>query len=349
MNILLNRLRYQKYPVIVLILRSVLFFLILVPSSSYALNINQCKSKWVLTNVTPGMQFGDFTIESGTGTITLNGGAARTGGGTVSLVAAGSAVNSHQIQINNTKDPTCGQYGITIIWNIDPTTTPMVGAGTNITMNNVLVDIPGEAGTPFSIASMPYTFSPAVLPFVIEITSQMNTAFPQANGAYTSATYDIGVIQSGTNTAITGVADSFSITPLTLTPGVSMDFGQISSGTAGGTIILNETSGARSVSAGDADVVSNAVAGTPGAFTITGDVGMAFNVSYVDGVLTDASGGNPITIGAFTDTTATLILTGGVDSFSVGASLTLTGSQPAGNYSTSNPGGVPYSITVNYN
>ena len=128
-----------------------------------------------------------------------------------------------------------------------------------------------------------------------------------------------------------------------------MDFGQISSGSAGGTIILNETSGARSVGSGDADVVSNATAGTPGTFTIQGDIGLTFNVSYVNGMLTDPAGSNAMTISGFTDTTAAITLTGGADPFSVGATLTLSGSQPAGNYSTANPGGVPYSITVNYN
>lgn len=331
----------------ILISRLVISCVLAIPLNSYAaLNVNQCKSRWLLANITPGMQFGDFTIESGSGTITLNGSTARTGGGTVNLVSAGSAVNSHQIQIDNLKDVTCGQFGITIAWNLDPTATPMTGAGNNITMSNVLVDIPGEPGTPFTL---PYTFSPATVPFAIEITSQMNTAFPQINDVYTSAAYDIAVIQDGTSKSATGIADTFSITPLTLTPGVNMDFGQISSGSAGGTIILNETSGARSVGSGDADVVSDAAVGTPGTFTIQGDVGLAFSVSYTDGLLTDSAGGNTITVTGFTDTTAAITLTGGADPFSVGATLTLSGSHPAGNYSTANPGGIPYSITVNYN
>ena len=128
-----------------------------------------------------------------------------------------------------------------------------------------------------------------------------------------------------------------------------MDFGQIAAGSTGGTIILNETSGIRSVGSGDADIVNDAVVGTPGTFTITGDAGLTFNVSYTNGSLTDSTGGNVITISTFTDTTAAITLTGGADPFSVGATLTLSGSQPAGTYSTANPGGIPYSITVNYN
>lgn len=355
MNLLLNRKKHRKNPVNTLISRLVVSCILTISISSFAAppppSINVCKSRWTLTNITPGMQFGDFTVESGTGTIALNGGAARTSGGTVNLVSAGNAVNSHQISITNTKDPVvCATYGITIAWNVDPTATPMLGAGNDITMSNVLVDIPGETGSPFDLLSLPYSFVPASLPVVIEITSQMNTlSFPQLSGAYTSAVYDIGVIQGGTNASGTGIADTFSITPLTLAPGVNMDFGQISSGSAGGTIILNEISGARSVGSGDADVVSDAAVGTPGTFTIMGDVGLTFNISYTNGSLTNAAGGNAIPISSFTDTTAAITLTGGADPFSVGATLTLSGSHPAGNYSTANPGGVPYGITVNYN
>ena len=49
----------------------------------------------------------------------------------------------------------------------------------------------------------------------IEIISQMNTSFPQTNGLYTSVAYEIGLLQGGTNRTITGLAEAFSITPLT--------------------------------------------------------------------------------------------------------------------------------------
>jgi hypothetical protein len=351
---LLKRNKSRISPVSILFTSLKVLFLMIFSYCSFAgappPSIKQCKSKWVLTNITPGMQFGDFTIDSGSGTITLNGGAARTGGGLVNLVTAGSAVNSHQISITNRKDPeVCATYGITIDWNIDPTITPMTGNGNDITMSNVLVDIPGEPGTPFTVANLPYSFVPATLPVVIEITSQMNVAAPQINGVYTSAPYEIAVIQSAHVNRGTGIADTFAITPLTLTPGVNMDFGMVASGSTGGMIVLNEVSGARTVASGDADVVSNAASGTPGTFTIQGNAGLSFNVSYVDGTLTDPSGANAMTISNFTDTTATLTLTGGLDAFSVGATLQLNPYQPAGNYSTANPGGTPYSITVNYN
>lgn len=351
MTILHNRKKYQSHLANTLVSRLLAFCILTISLSSYAVPpVKNCKRDWSQVNITPGMQFGDFAIESGSGTITLNGGGARTSGGTVDLASAGSAVSSHQISITNTLDPDCAIYGISFEWQKDPTATPMkMVGGTDIPMSNVLLHIPGETGSPFTLPTPTLYLNPASLPITIEVTSQMATAFPQVGGAYASAPYRLQLIQDGRSARVSGRATSFSITPLTLTPGVNMDFGLISSGSAGGTIILNETSGARSVGSGDADVVSNAAAGTPGTFTIQGDIGLTFNVSYVNGVLTDPAGGNAMTISGFTDTTAAITLTGAADPFSVGATLTLSGSQPAGNYSTANPGGVPYSITVNYN
>ena len=318
--------------------------------NSYAApSLRQCRNNWTLTNITPGMQFGDFAIDSGSGTITLTGGSSRTAGGTVDLVSAGHAVNSHQISITNTRDPACAIYGIVLDFRRGPDRRPMTGPGTNIPMSNVLVYIPGESGSPFTLPTPTLYLDPTSLPITIEITAQMDTSFPQTGGLYRSRPYSIQLAQSNRRVRLSGRADTFAVTPLTLTPGTSMDFGQIASGTMGGSITLDAISGIRTTVSGDADVVSGAISGTPGTFTVQGDTGLSFNVSYGNGLLTDSSGGNGITISGFTDTTAAMTLTGGADSFSVGATLTLTGSQPPGNYSTANPGGSPYTITVNYN
>jgi hypothetical protein len=297
------------------------------------------------------MRFGDFAIGLGSGTITLNGGASRTASGTVDLVSAGSSVSSHQISITNTLDPDCATYGVILDWQRDPASRPLTGPGSSIPMSNVLVYVPGQAGSPFTLPTPVLYLDPLSLPVTIEATAQIDVNAPQTGGLYqSSASYRMRLTQGGVPTmGDQGSAETFAITPLTLIPGVAMDFGQISSGSTGGTITLNAVSGVRTAGSGDADVVSNAIAGTPGTFTIQGDAGLTFNVSYMNGLLTDSGGGNPITISGFTDTSAAVILTGGADALSVGATLTLSGSQPAGNYSTANPGGIPYSITVNYN
>lgn len=317
---------------------------------SYAVpSVWQCRNSWRLTNITPGMQFGDFAISSGSGTITLTGGSSRTAGGAVDLASAGHAVNSHQISITNTRDPACAIYGIVLEFRRGPESRPMTGPGSSIPMTNVLVYVPGESGSPFTLPTPTLYLDPTSLPVTIEITAQMDTAFPQTGGLYRSRQYSIQLTQRNRSVRSSGRADTFVITPLTLSPGLNMDFGQIASGSSGGAITLDATSGTRIVTSGNADVVSGGTPGTPGTFTIQGNTGLSFNVSYGNGLLTDASGGNGITISNFTDTTAAMILTGGADTFSVGATITLTGSQPAGSYSTANPGGSPYTITVNYN
>lgn len=352
MNALFNK-QMELLARAAILLVYLLFSILIISTNSYAappVSEATCKTRWTVTNLTTGMQFGDFTTESGSGTVTLTGGATRINGGGVELVNAGSAVSSHKIRIENSLGTiSCLAYNPQINWVTDPTNTNMINGASAITMDNVLVHIPGMPGTPFPIGSLPVTLTTdAVSPIDIEITARMNVTSLPIYGTYTtSLPYEIGVLQSGTNTTTTGSAETFAITALTLTPGAPMDFGQISSGSSGGTIILN-TSGVRSVGAGTADVVVDAATGTAGTFTIQGDAGLTFNVSYTDGVLTNTSGGNPLTLSGFTDTTG-FPLTGNPDSFSVGATLTFPGETPKGDYSTANPNGVPYKITVNYN
>ena len=94
-----------------------LVFFLLATLSEYAAaaTLKQCKKKWRLNNITTSMSFGTFSIEvpAAASTITLTGGGARTSTGSIDLVS-GSAINSHQLEINNTESFDCGVYGITI-------------------------------------------------------------------------------------------------------------------------------------------------------------------------------------------------------------------------------------------
>ena len=350
MNRFPDKQEYNKYTMNTMVSRLVILCILAMSLNCYAApppSPNTCKSRWTINNVTAGMYFGDFTIESGTGTIDLNAGSTRSGGGNIDLVNAGSAVSTHQIQISNSLGTAlCADFGVTI--SVVPTPALMSGAGNDIPISNVLVDIPGEPGTPFT---PPFTYTAvagAPENLMVEIISRMSASSPQSSGLYQSAGYAFSLTQSGTTTSVNGVVEALAITPLTLTSGVAMDFGEVASGLAGGTIVLN-TSGARSVGSGDVDIIGDSTSGVPGTFTVQGDAGLAFSISYANGALTDSGGGNSIIISSFTDTAAALTLTGNADPFSVGATLTLTGSQPEGNYSTANPGGVPYVVTVNYN
>lgn len=305
--------------------------------------IDNCDNRWRLDNITTGMSFGDFSVEGTPGTITLNAGSSRTGDSNIDLVSAGSPVNSHKITVSNRKSDTCGTFPLEFSWSTDPADRDMTGPDTAIDVHSAKLYIPsiGTYTLPTGIINLP------TLPVDIEIIANMTTSGTQTSGAYSSGNYRLVLTQNGVDKARRGSSDTFSINPMVLTPGVAMDFGQIASGSTGGALVM-DTAGARSVASGDADVVSNAVSGTAGTFTIQGDPGLTFSISYINGSLTDTLGGNAMTITGFTDTSAGLILSGGADPFSVGASLILNGAQSAGYYSTTNPGGVPYSITVNY-
>lgn len=326
--------------------RLLLVFFLLATLSEYAAaeTLKRCKTQWRLNNITTGMSFGTFSIEvpAAASTITLTGGGARTSTGSIDLVS-GSAINSHQIEINNRLSFDCGLHGITIDLPKHPDSMPMGGPGADIAISNTQVVISGEG-----LVTLPYTFYPPSVPLNMEITSTMTPSAGQLSGAYASRNYQITVEQDGRSGKKNGKSTTVAITPLTLTAGVAMNFGQVASGSTGGTLIM-DASGARSVGSGDADVVNDGAAGTAGTFFVVGDAGLAFSVTYVDGVLRNDLDASTMTIGSFTDTSAGLVLTGGSDPFSVGATLTLNGLQSKGNYSTANPGGTPYSVTVNYN
>ncbi|NOQ88084.1 MAG: hypothetical protein GQ550_04100, partial [Gammaproteobacteria bacterium] len=139
-----------------------------------------CKKRWTIANITTGMYFGDFTIESGSGTIDLNVGSTRSSGGNIDLVNAGSAVSTHQIQISNSLGiGVCAGFGSGVLISVIPKPALLSGAGNDIIINNVLVDIPGEPGTPFI---PPFFYSAAGNPpqnLVVEIISRMSASSPQ--------------------------------------------------------------------------------------------------------------------------------------------------------------------------
>jgi len=144
---------------------------------------------------------------------------------------------------------------------------------------------------------------------------------------------------------INGTATATVIAPLSIVEDTAMNFGSISGGPAIGTVIMDAAGGRTPT--GDAQIIA-ASAGTAGAFTITGESGQAYSISFTDGTLTDAGGANPMTVDTFTNNSAGS-LAAATESFSAGATLHLGVNQPAGAYSTANGGGSPYTITVNYN
>jgi len=139
--------------------------------------------------------------------------------------------------------------------------------------------------------------------------------------------------------SVTANASANVITPLAIAESTGMDFGDVSVGTGGGTVVL-DTTGGRSVT-GDAEAVTGGTQ-TAGVYNVTGSGTKAYSITFPASA-TISSGGNNMTVDTFThDAGATPALTGGADTFNVGATLTISPSQAPGAYSGT------YTLTVNY-
>ena len=141
------------------------------------------------------------------------------------------------------------------------------------------------------------------------------------------------------------------ITPISILNAGDMNFGNFATTTAVGTVIL-APAGSRTITGG---VTLPGTVGTVTAakFTVSGQAYYTYAVTVPTGAytLTKAAGTETMTVNAFTSTTlnnsgtAAGLLTLGVDTISVGATLNVGTSQVAGAYT--NATGFP--VTVNYN
>lgn len=144
---------------------------------------------------------------------------------------------------------------------------------------------------------------------------------------------------SGNQSTATGTATATIVAPIVLThpASASLNFGRFTTGTGGSV----------TVTAAGVGSVGSDVTFVPGStnsadqFTVAGDASRSFSITTTGGNVTSGS-----TNLAFTTTpsagTASLSSTG-TASFTVGGTLTVTGTAPAGSYTGS------YSATVTYN
>ncbi len=139
--------------------------------------------------------------------------------------------------------------------------------------------------------------------------------------------------------SVTANASANVITPLSIAEGNGMDFGDVSVGTAGGTVTL-EILGGRTAT-GDAEAVTGGTEAL-GVYNVTGSGTKAYSISFPASAVI-SSGGNTMTVNAFTHSAGpTPALSGGAATFNVGATLLIGPSQAPGAYSGT------YSLTVNY-
>jgi len=147
-------------------------------------------------------------------------------------------------------------------------------------------------------------------------------------------------------TAIAGVGVSI-ITPISIIKNVDMNFGNASvSGIAGGSIIL-APGGARSIAG--TGVTLPATTGTiaAAAFTVNGVPGFSYAITLPLSAVISGPGVASMTVNGFTSSPSGtgMLGTGGSQSLSIGATLTLAAAQAPGMYT--NATSIP--VTVNYN
>lgn len=134
------------------------------------------------------------------------------------------------------------------------------------------------------------------------------------------------------------------VTPIAIAKTVDMNFGNVAVGVAGGTVVLTPASG-RSVTG---DCILPAITGTVTAasFNVTGEGVLTYSITLPAAATTITSGANTMTVDTWTSTpTPTGTLTAGAQTLTVGATLNVAASQPAGTYVS----GTPFDVTVNYN
>lgn len=144
----------------------------------------------------------------------------------------------------------------------------------------------------------------------------------------------------GDTSTASGVATATVVSPITLThtPGAALNFGTLTSGTAGGTVVV--TAAGAGSSTGEVTLVSGSTA-TADAFTVTGDAARSFSIATTAGSV--SAGANSMAFTTAASAATGVLGAGGSASFTVGGTLTVAGNQAPGAYTGT------YSATVAYN
>ena len=159
-----------------------------------------------------------------------------------------------------------------------------------------------------------------------------------------------GSVGTATADAIDGTASANVITPLTVTETIPLAYGTIAGGSTAGTVVM---SSAGAISATGGATFVSASASNQATFDITGAISTAITVTLATAgaQLDDGAGaGAAMALGTFTNTALPVTTdAAGAATFDVGATLSVGINQGAGTYNTlvAN-GGVPYTVTVNY-
>lgn len=145
------------------------------------------------------------------------------------------------------------------------------------------------------------------------------------------------VAHSATSSA---TASANVIQPIAITTDVNMSFGDLYPSAVAGTVAL-ATTGTRTNGGG---VTLGPTTGTAAQFTVTGTDGATYTITLPTTDQNITSGANTMVVNGFGhDAGGTPTLTGGTQTFNVGATLNVGIDQAPGSYSGS------FDVTVNYN
>ena len=156
----------------------------------------------------------------------------------------------------------------------------------------------------------------------------------------------VGLASIGRSSAqATGNASASAtiITPISIVKNTDMNFGNIATNGAVGTVVLLPAGG-RSFTGGITFPITTGTV-TPATFEISGSSGFTYAITLPT-TITITSGTNSMIVNNFTSTpSATGILTGGTQTIKIGSTLNLAAAQAEGAYTTT----TNFDVTVNYN
>ena len=146
----------------------------------------------------------------------------------------------------------------------------------------------------------------------------------------------------------TAAASATVITPISIVKNIDMSFGNLAvSSSLAGTLALSPSSTRVVGGAGGVTLPSNTGTVAAADFTVSGQASFTYAITLPTGTVTINSGSNTMSVGTFISSPSTTgtLSSGGTQDLTIGATLTATAGQAAGNYTNSTA--VP--VTVNYN
>ena len=130
------------------------------------------------------------------------------------------------------------------------------------------------------------------------------------------------------------------ITPIALSKTTDLNFGQVVATGSSGTVTIS-AGGSLSVTGGA--FLGHSTSISAAAFAVSGQTGASYSISTDSSITIDDGSSDSMTVDSFSPSKSSGTLEGGVDTFSVGATLNVAANQPVGSYTGS------FNVTVAYN